>query len=228
MTITWFITLPQIRPQMMFSAVMSITSSFAVGPVITQLCGYPTTDYAGHTLMTHLTDYGTTRFEMGYACALATVLFIIMVGFNLIVKRFLFKPVKKALEKRDADIGERYSAANEAKRSAEADKAAYRAKMENAQAEADAVLQKAQKTAQLRSDTMLSEAKEKADLMFDKAHAGIEAETRRARQALKQEVADLSLELTEKMLKREVHADDHRELIDSFIDEIGGGDGTDQ
>ena len=146
----------------------------------------------------------------------------------LIVKRFLFKPVKKALEKRDADIGERYSAANEAKRSAEADKAAYRAKMENAQAEADAVLQKAQKTAQLRSDTMLSEAKEKADLMFDKAHAGIEAETRRARQALKQEVADLSLELTEKMLKREVHADDHRELIDLFIDEIGGGDGTDQ
>ncbi len=146
----------------------------------------------------------------------------------LIVKRFLFKPVKNVLDKRNAEIDKRYTAADEAKKAAEADMAAYRAKMENAQAEADAILQKAQKTAQLRSDTMLSEAKEKADLMFDKAHAGIEAETRRARQSLQQEVANLSLELTEKMLKREVRADDHRELIDSFIDEIGGGDGTDQ
>lgn len=58
----WFITLPMMKPQLMFSAVMSITSSFGVGPVITALCGYPTTDYAAHTVMNHLTDYGTIPF----------------------------------------------------------------------------------------------------------------------------------------------------------------------
>lgn len=87
----WFITLPLIKSQMMFSAVMSITGSFSVGTIVTALCGYPTTDYSGHTIMTHLTDYGTTRYEMGYACAIATVLFIMMVGFNSVVKKFLSK-----------------------------------------------------------------------------------------------------------------------------------------
>lgn len=85
----WFITIPMLKPQMMFSAVMSITGSFNIGPVITQLCGYPTTDYAGHTIMTHLTDYGTTRFEMGYACAIAVVLFFMMIFFNGIIKKFI-------------------------------------------------------------------------------------------------------------------------------------------
>ena len=87
----WFITLPLIRPQMLFSAVMSITSAFNVGTVITALCGYPTTDYAGHTIMNHLTDYGLERFEMGYACAVAVVLFCMMVGANLLAKHMIAK-----------------------------------------------------------------------------------------------------------------------------------------
>ena len=85
----WFIPLPMMKPQLMFSAVMSITSSFGVGPVITALCGYPTTDYAAHTVMNHLTDYGTIRFEMGYASAIAVFLFFMMVGTNLLIKHFL-------------------------------------------------------------------------------------------------------------------------------------------
>lgn len=87
----WFITLPMMRPQMMFSAVMSITSAFNVGPVITALCGYPSTDYAAHTIMNHLTDYGSIRYEMGYASAIATVLFVIMIGSNLLCKRLIGK-----------------------------------------------------------------------------------------------------------------------------------------
>ncbi len=87
----WFITLPLIRPQMLFSAVMSITSAFNVGAVVTTLCGYPTTDYAAHTIMNHLTDYGLERFEMGYACAIAVVLFCMMVGANLLAKHMIGK-----------------------------------------------------------------------------------------------------------------------------------------
>ena len=85
----WYITMPLLRPQMMFSSLMSITGSFSIGPVITALCGYPTTDYAAHTIMNHLTDYGSTRFEMGYASAIAVILFFMMIGFNKIMQKFL-------------------------------------------------------------------------------------------------------------------------------------------
>lgn len=85
----WFITMPMMRPQMMFSAVMSITGSFSIGPIISALCGYPSTDYAAHTVMNHLTDYGSIRFEMGYASSIAVVLFFIMVGSNMLAKKFL-------------------------------------------------------------------------------------------------------------------------------------------
>ncbi|MEG1887124.1 MAG: ABC transporter permease subunit, partial [Oscillospiraceae bacterium] len=87
----WFITLPLIRPQMMFSAVMSITGAFNVGSVVTGLCGFPSTDYAAHTIMNHLEDYGGMRFEMGYASAIATLLFLIMIVTNIICKRLIGK-----------------------------------------------------------------------------------------------------------------------------------------
>ncbi|MCQ2450169.1 MAG: sugar ABC transporter permease [Clostridia bacterium] len=85
----WYITIPMMRPQMTFSAVMSITGSFGVGATVTALCGYPTPDYVAHTVMNHLTDYGGSRFEMGYASAIAVVLFFMMIGSNLLAKKFL-------------------------------------------------------------------------------------------------------------------------------------------
>ena len=87
----WFITLPVMKEHLMFSAIMSITNAFGVGPVITALAGFPTVDYAAHTIMIHLTDYGTTRFEMGYASAIATLLFLLMIGSNKLVQKFLRK-----------------------------------------------------------------------------------------------------------------------------------------
>ena len=50
----------------MFGAVMTITSSFTVADVTAQLCGSPSTDYAAHTILNHLNDYGGVRFDMGY------------------------------------------------------------------------------------------------------------------------------------------------------------------
>lgn len=87
----WYVTLPMMRNQLMFSAVMSITSSFGVGGVITGLFGFPSTDYAVHTIMNHLEDYGGSRFEMGYASAIATFLFLVMVGANLVVRKLVAK-----------------------------------------------------------------------------------------------------------------------------------------
>ena len=75
----WFITLPNMKPMLLFGAVMSITQAFSVADVTMQLAGYPSTDYAARTVVTHLFDYGYTRFEMGYASAIATVLFLTMI-----------------------------------------------------------------------------------------------------------------------------------------------------
>ena len=87
----WFITLPSMRGQLMFGAIMSITTSFQIGDVVTTLCGFPSTNYAAHTIMNHLNDYGTIRYQMGYACAIATVLFVIMVGSNKLIQKLISK-----------------------------------------------------------------------------------------------------------------------------------------
>jgi len=87
----WFITLPSMKPQLMFGAVIQITGSFAVAGISIALAGFPSTNDAGATIVTHLMDYGTFRFEMGYASTIATVLFIMMVGTNKLVQRLLRK-----------------------------------------------------------------------------------------------------------------------------------------
>lgn len=87
----WYITLPSMRPQLMFGAVMQISAAFSVGAVGDALVGFPSVDYATHTVINHLTDYGTVRFELGYACAIATLLFFMTVGTNKLVNLLLSK-----------------------------------------------------------------------------------------------------------------------------------------
>jgi multiple sugar transport system permease protein len=75
----WYITLPAMKPQLMFGAVMQIASSFGVGGVCSALAGFPSTNYAAHTIVLHAEDVGTLRYEMGYASAVSVVLFLIMI-----------------------------------------------------------------------------------------------------------------------------------------------------
>lgn len=86
----WYITLPSMKPQLMFGAVMQITQSFAVADISINLAGNPSVNYSGATIVTHLMDYGSgTRYEMGYACAIATILFGLMLGTNQIIQKVL-------------------------------------------------------------------------------------------------------------------------------------------
>ena len=87
----YYITLPSMRPQLMFGAVMAITGSFGFGGVVDALCGFPSVNYSCHTIMHHLNDYGGMRYETGYASAIAVVLFAIMIGANALVKKILSK-----------------------------------------------------------------------------------------------------------------------------------------
>lgn len=87
----WYITLPCMKPQLLFGAVMSISSAFGIGTLLNGLVGFPSTDYATHTIINHLEDYGGARYEMGYASAIATVLFGMMLLTNFVVKRLISK-----------------------------------------------------------------------------------------------------------------------------------------
>jgi len=85
----WFITLPNMKGMLMFGAVMAITQSFGVADVTIALAGFPSTDYAVHTVVNHLIDYGSIRFEMGYASAIATILFFTMIICNYVIQKML-------------------------------------------------------------------------------------------------------------------------------------------
>ncbi len=87
----WYITLPSMKPQLMFGAVMSITGSFGFGGIVTALAGFPSVNYCAHTIMHHLEDYGGQRYEIGYSSTIAVILFAIMMGANMLVKKILSK-----------------------------------------------------------------------------------------------------------------------------------------
>ncbi len=87
----YYITLPNMKPMLMFGAVMAITQAFGVCDVTMALAGYPSTDNAARTVVEHLFDYGFTRFEMGYASAIATLLFIVMILCNKAIQAGLRK-----------------------------------------------------------------------------------------------------------------------------------------
>ena len=87
----WYITLPNMKPQLLFGAVMSITGALSVGPVGDALVGFPSPNYATHTIYNHLLDYGNIRMEMGYASAIAFILFLLMIAANSLIQKLLRK-----------------------------------------------------------------------------------------------------------------------------------------
>lgn len=85
----WYVTLPEIKPQLMFAAVMSITGAF--GFQVDGLAGNPTTDYVAYTLQMHLNEYSSTRWEVGYSAAIGFIMFLIMFGSNMVIQKLLKK-----------------------------------------------------------------------------------------------------------------------------------------
>lgn len=85
----WYITLPSMKPQLIFSAVIQISSTLGIGAITVALAGFPSVAYAGHTIVNHLADYGGLRFEMGYASAIATILFLSAIGLNILIRKLI-------------------------------------------------------------------------------------------------------------------------------------------
>ncbi len=141
----------------------------------------------------------------------------------LILKKFLYKPVTKMLEKREKELSDRYAAAEQAEAQAEENRKGWERKLSEADARASAVLEEAHDNAKKRGDKLIAEAKERADGIVRAAKSEAELERKKAADGIKREIVEVSGALTEKMLEREINTEDHRALIDSFIEKIGDG-----
>lgn len=85
----WYITLPTMKHMLLFSAVMQISSAFSISAIAIELAGFPSVSYAADTIVSHMQDLGTVRYELGYASSVAVVLFLMMILFRLIVGKLL-------------------------------------------------------------------------------------------------------------------------------------------
>lgn len=139
----------------------------------------------------------------------------------LLFKKFLFKPVKKVIALRREEIEKSYTEAEKSNRDAETNKLRWEQELNNAKQTAEQIIKSAANTAELRGERIVAEAKEKADGIVRRAETEAELELKKAEDRIKQEIVDVSALLAEKMLEREIKADDHKAMIDSFIDGIG-------
>lgn len=85
----WYITLPAMKHMLLFSAVMQIASSFSIGAICVTMCGYPSVNYTADTLVTYISDVGTVKYEMGYACAISVFLFLLLIVTRYLIGKIL-------------------------------------------------------------------------------------------------------------------------------------------
>ena len=138
----------------------------------------------------------------------------------LILKKFLYKPVRKVLDARRAAIDDENREAMAAKEAALADKARWESRLASAETEADAILQQAKERAENRGASIVADAKEEAEGILLRAKNDAALERKKAEAGIRHELVGVSTELAEKLLEREIKEDDHRNLIDSFIRDI--------
>lgn len=142
----------------------------------------------------------------------------------LIIKKILYNPVKKMLQQRQDSVDKQYQEAEKANANALENQKMYEEKLSAASLEADGVIQSAVDTAKAREKEIIADAKEKAENILLKAENDAKLAVLKAEETIKQEIIGVSTVLTEKLLEREINQDDHKKMIDSFIDDIGEND----
>ena len=141
----------------------------------------------------------------------------------LIIKKFLFKPVMTVLEKRKQEIDGQYAEANAAVDEANLSKKQWEEKLAAAEDEAEAIIQTAAENAKYRGDKLIEDAQKRAESIVRVAESEAELERKKATDSIKQEIVEVSGALAEKLLERELNREDHKAIIESFIEEIGDG-----
>lgn len=138
-----------------------------------------------------------------------------------VLKKFLFKPVKKMIDDRQQEIDGLYADAGNAKAQAEALQAQYDARLKSANAEGDRIIQNATRQAQEREEAIVREAQEKAARTMERAHAQVEQEKKQAMNDLKDQVSGMAIGIASAVLEENVDKRKHAKLIDSFVENLG-------
>lgn len=142
----------------------------------------------------------------------------------LIIKKFLYKPVKNVLKSRQDKLDEKYTQADEYLSEAELAKVELDRKLADAENRADEILNDATAHAEKRKEKIVNEAREEADAIIRQARNEAELEKKKAESEIKTQIVDVSFELSKKLIEREIKEEDHHKLIDSFIEQIGEND----
>ncbi len=147
---------------------------------------------------------------------------------TLILKKFLFDRVRKVVDERKQAIDASYEKAAETNREAEENRRNYAAAMSAVQQTTDQMIAEASRDAERRSSEIENAAREKAAQIRAQAVEDAKLEKKKAEAEMKREIAEVSAELTGKLLEREINPEDHRAMIDSFLQEIGADHDTDK
>ena len=139
----------------------------------------------------------------------------------VIFKKFLLKPIKQVIADRKAKADREIADAQKLRTEAEAMKAEYEQNLQNARTEANQIVATAQKTATARSEEIVGEARAQAAALKQKAEADIAQERKKAVNEVKDEIGGIAMEIASKVVEREIREEDHRDLIDEFIKNVG-------
>ena len=138
-----------------------------------------------------------------------------------ILKKLLFKPVKAMIDSRQKEVDDMYSDAENAKIAASEMKSEYEEKLNRANEESEEIIRRATRKAMLREEEILKAADEEARRALERAKEQAELEKKRALNEIKDEVSDIAIGIASAVIERDVSADEHRELIDEFIRNMG-------
>ena len=141
----------------------------------------------------------------------------------LVLTKVLFKPIKKMIDSRQKEVDDMYEGAERAEREAAEMRREYEEKLAAADREGEEIIRTAQRRAVLREEEIIKEAEAEADRIIERASEEIELERRRAVNDIKDEVSEIALGIASAVIERDVSEEEHKELIDSFIDGMGDG-----
>ena len=139
----------------------------------------------------------------------------------LFLKKLLFKPMKNMIDSRQKEIDDMYSDAETARSNAADLKAEYEEKISKANEESEQILKSAVRRAQLKEEEILKEANAQAARTLERAEEQIELEKKQALNDVKNEVSAMAIGIASAVIERDVSENEHKKLIDDFINNIG-------
>ena len=159
--------------------------------------------------------------NINFFTALFTLLNFLAVFF--VLKHFLFKPVMKLIKDRQDEIDGMYAEAGQAKESAEALQAEYEQKLSAAAETSERIVKEAMVRGQSKEEEIIRQANAEASAIMDKAAADIAQEKKKAINDAKDEISGMAMAIAEKVVGRELSAQDQDKLFDEFLKELGDG-----